>query len=64
MVKPQKPKNQKTVVSWFCLPCECNVCSHSPVTTLQIRAVLSSLAVTTFVPSGLKAAEFTPPLWP
>eukprot|EP01052_Picozoa_sp_SAG31_P047142 SAG31_NODE_9306_length_1300_cov_9.258118_1_plen_152_part_10 len=47
-----------------------NVCSHSPVTALQIRTSPglfesngSPLAVTTFVPSGLKAAEFTPELW-
>ena len=37
-----------------------NVCTHSPVATLHTRTVLSQLADTIFVPSGLNCAEFTP----
>ena len=44
--------------------CPSNVCTHSPVATLHTRTVLSPLADTIFVPSGLNCADITPLLCP
>ena len=44
--------------------CPTNVRMHSPVEMLQSLAVLSSLPVSTWEPSGEKATERTYSVWP